>query len=92
MDIEKLLMVLDWYDQMLKKMGVPVTEHDFEQSCQSRELALAHIRSMIPQIRQFIREGRMEKVNRWLGFIQGILFSFGIYTIEEERDHNRMPT
>lgn len=30
-----------------------------------------------------------EKFMRWLGFMQGALWSEGIYTIDEMREHNR---
>ena len=29
------------------------------------------------------------KINRWLGFIQGVLYCDGVYTIDEMREHNR---
>lgn len=32
-----------------------------------------------------------DKFNRWLGFVQGILWSLGEYTLNEMRDHNRRP-
>lgn len=31
----------------------------------------------------------IEKANRWLGYIQGVLISRGITTVEEERDWTR---
>ena len=31
----------------------------------------------------------IEKAMRWLGFIQGVLWICGIYTIDEMREHNR---
>ena len=31
----------------------------------------------------------MEKCNRWLGFIQGTLWSYGIYSIDDMREDNR---
>lgn len=31
----------------------------------------------------------VEKAFRWLGFVQGVLWTKGIYTIDEMRDHNR---
>ena len=40
---------------------------------------------------QGIRDERAagrEKIMRWLGFIQGVLFVRGIYTIDEMRAHN----
>ncbi len=48
-----------------------------------------HILWMLRQIPGFLEEGRKEKVNRWLGFIQGALWADGVYTIEEMKDHNR---
>jgi hypothetical protein len=48
-----------------------------------------HILWMLDQIPGFLEEGRKEKSNRWLGFIQGALWAQDIYTIEEMKDHNR---
>ena len=30
-----------------------------------------------------------DKVSRWLGFVQGIMYSQGLLHIEEERDYSR---
>lgn len=32
---------------------------------------------------------RKEKFMRWLGFVQGVLWVNGVYTIDEMREHNR---
>ena len=48
-----------------------------------------HILWMTWQIPQFLKDGRKEKANRWLGFIQGALWAEDIYTIEEMKEHNR---
>ncbi len=48
-----------------------------------------HILYMLRQIPQFIKAGRKEKANRWLGFVQGALWAQDIYTIEEMKEHNR---
>lgn len=50
---------------------------------------LAHCAGMIPKMVEFIKEGRRDKVFRWLGFLQGVLYCKGIYTIEEMANHNR---
>ena len=44
---------------------------------------------MMPKIRQFLVEGRREKAFRWLGFMQGVLYMAGQFTIEELANHNR---
>lgn len=36
--------------------------------------------------------GDMEKSMRWLGFIQGVLYSKSIYTIDELKAHNTSQT
>lgn len=50
---------------------------------------LIHIRGMLPRMRTLVIEGQRDKVMRWLGFVQGVLYSFGTYTIDQMREHNR---
>jgi hypothetical protein len=50
---------------------------------------LDHLEWMTEQIPKFLAEGRKEKANRWLGFIQGSLWSKNIYTIDQMKEHNR---
>jgi hypothetical protein len=51
--------------------------------------ALIKAAKMLDSIDQFIRESRREKAFRWLGFVQGVLFTTGVYSIEEMANHNR---
>lgn len=44
---------------------------------------------MCREIPVFYTEGRVEKAMRWLGFVQGLLFSARTYTLDELKDHNR---
>ena len=44
---------------------------------------LDHIKFMLDNLPE-----DMEKANRWLGFIQGVLWTRGIYTIDDMREHN----
>lgn len=50
---------------------------------------LERARFMLPRIPKFIEEGSQDKAMRWLGFVQGVLYCKGVYTIEEMREHNR---
>jgi len=43
-----------------------------------------HLRWMLECIPGLPDDG---KVNRWLGFVQGVLSALGMYTIDELRDH-----
>ncbi len=47
-----------------------------------------HILWMIDKLSEFEKD----KYNRWLGFIQGYLWTEGIYTINELREHNKQLT
>ncbi len=51
--------------------------------------AHAHAKWMLDSIEEFVAEDELDKANRWLGFIQGVFYSFGTYTINQMRDHNR---
>ena len=50
---------------------------------------MRHIGTMIPKAIEFFQQNRREKGFRWLGFIQGVLWTEGIYAINEMKDHNR---
>ena len=43
---------------------------------------------MIPRMQVFVKEGRTEKFMRWVGFIQGVLWILGVYTLEDLMGHN----
>lgn len=45
-----------------------------------------HIRSMSERIDDSFSEG---KRNRWLGYIQGVLVSYGVLSLDEVKDINR---
>lgn len=51
---------------------------------------LTHCLWMLSMIRSFVSNSDdREKTMRWLGFVQGVLYTKGIYTIDEMREHNR---
>ncbi len=43
----------------------------------SRELALRHAMWMCKNIPELVKNGKIKKINRWLGFIQWILWVTG---------------
>ena len=49
----------------------------------------SHLNSMIPKMKAFLDGGQMDKCFRWLGFMQGVLWALGIYSLNELREHNR---
>jgi hypothetical protein len=44
---------------------------------------------MCEQIKIFVEEDSIGKANRWLGFVQGVMWMTGFYSVDEMREHNR---
>lgn len=47
------------------------------------------LRNMISTMEDNVYDWNIDKLNRWLGFIQGVLFMDGLIDIDEERDFTR---
>ena len=45
--------------------------------------------NMIEPMHSFLAEDKLEKLMRWLGFLQGTLWVLGVFSIDELRLHNR---
>ena len=50
-------------------------------------VALQHAAWMIEECNNFVNSADVGKINRWLGFVQGVLWKEGIFTIDQMRDH-----
>jgi len=50
--------------------------------------ALNHACWMCGEVEGFVRQNRWQKTHRWIGFIQGLLFMGGVFSISEIKDHN----
>ena len=48
-----------------------------------------HVMWMCQELKGGMAKKDMEKACRWLGFIQGVLWSRGTYSIDDMREHNR---
>lgn len=72
---ERITTILDLYQRTLSR--ITWTEHTVPE--------LEHVIEMIPKMRSM--DG--EKLHRWLGFVQGVLYCQRVYTIEEMKEHNR---
>lgn len=51
-----------------------------------------HAAWMVDEMLSYIRGTKAEhydgdKVNRWIGFIQGVLWMYGVYTVDDLRQH-----
>jgi hypothetical protein len=50
---------------------------------------LAHLRFMCEEACKFVDANRVEKAMRWLGFLQGVLFARGFYSLNDLKKHSR---
>lgn len=82
---EKILEVLDLYDWFLIQSSTVRRMGDSHGQARDRE----HLIQMIPQMREFVAEGRREKVMRWIGFMQGAFWAYELFSIEELMAHNK---
>lgn len=88
----KLTEVLNRYaDHLVRKGAVPIP---FDTAKPIGELPAAdapcHLFWMCVTARDsFLPQGRREKAMRWLGFVQGVLFARGDFTVAELADHSR---
>lgn len=90
-DHKKLYNIAATYDGMLGSRAgcdlIMVIRHD---DCGSTDQErLEHVRWMCHQVHEFVDVGLIDKANRWIGFIQGVLLRVGLFTLEELKDHNR---
>lgn len=86
---KKVLSVITKYESLFKKLGV--TDKDFPHSKmpKNRKSKLSHCYSMLDEMKEFVSQNRMDKVFRWLGFIQGVFWSLNIYSLDSLKNHNR---
>ncbi len=88
----KIAQVLTDYDNSLNKYA---KENSTEGPNRWGDLAgddserISHAHWMVREAITFIAAGRIEKAHRWLGFIQGVLWSCGHFTIDQMKEHNR---
>ena len=89
MNAKKILEVINKYRNCFKKQGIKAIDFPHNEKPASPEEILGHCRGMLDKMEVFIKEGRKEKAFRWLGFIQGCLWSTGQYSLEDLKNHNR---
>jgi len=92
MDKEKLISVFDGYKKALTEMGFTSCEIESYHALPSqlgKEVSVGHLFWMCNRAIGLIHEGSIEKSHRWLGFVQGALWVFEIYSIHDLRKHSR---
>ncbi|MDO8504946.1 MAG: hypothetical protein Q7S36_03805 [Candidatus Liptonbacteria bacterium] len=89
MSPEKVREAIAVYRKKFEELGIPPKSFPHDAVPLTDNEFLGHCHFMLDEMEKFIEEGRMEKVFRWIGFIQGCLWRASTYTIEEMKNHNR---
>lgn len=78
------------YDKAVKSLEI-AKEKDIQSTRKplTDEDSLAHLSFMVESIENFEEEGKFDKANRWLGYIQGVLVSRGFATVNDFKEVNR---
>ncbi|PIP55763.1 MAG: hypothetical protein COX06_01695 [Candidatus Zambryskibacteria bacterium CG22_combo_CG10-13_8_21_14_all_42_17] len=92
MDGNKVLDVIALYRQKLEKVTVNEISHPYQALLPNKDVrkrALLYCYNMLSKIEGFVAENRMDKVFRWLGFIQGVLWVLQVFSLDDLKNHNR---
>jgi len=102
MNADQVRQVVKQYRTYLSLVGDEAKEANFDLP-PTRGEATRHLLSMCDQIEEMLEkveklpcisaesEAAWEKANRWLGFMQGVLWAQGSFTLNELKGHNILP-
>lgn len=80
--------IIAFYRRVLQKADIEKVRMSTDDHPGTYEEILAHCNWMLDEMEEYLEDGRLEKVNRWLGWVQGVFFVCGIFTLDELRSHN----
>jgi hypothetical protein len=85
---EKIIDVVQLYRKLLNELGYIAKQYPENAIVNSKRNKLEHCLYMLDNVAMFVSEKRLEKAFRWLGFIQGILWSEGLFKLDDLKNHN----
>ncbi|MFA5157743.1 MAG: hypothetical protein WC451_00935 [Patescibacteria group bacterium] len=89
MTSDKVLGVIETYRLRFEGEGIGKIDYPHDDLLDHAKIGLEHCHGMLDKMVEFVHEGRTEKAFRWLGFVQGVLWTNRAYTLTELKDHNR---
>lgn len=90
---EQIRCALDEYQATLERLNASPEQFPHERQGPQPAEGRNHAASMIPRMREMVDDpAQREKLMRWMGFLQGVLWLTGVYTMHQLRDHNRPPS
>jgi len=76
---DEILDLASFYRGKIQKLSLHGTKTTFR-----------HLYDMLSEMIFFPKDSKgHEKLNRWLGFMQGVLWLERVFTLDELRDHNK---
>ena len=88
---ERVREVIETYRRFFVARNIEKIDYPHDEFLDHVEHGLPHCHGMLDKMVMFVSEGRMEKAFRWLGFIQGVLWTSQAFTLTALKDHNRPP-
>lgn len=86
----KVLQVIQFYRSHFEKYRLPKNKKNPNTYTGLEYKPMwAHCHAMLDEMEQFVKSDRMEKCFRWLGFIQGVLWTTGEFTLNDLKNHSR---
>jgi hypothetical protein len=85
MSPEKIKELMHFYTRTI---GLEPRRDETGAGGRNTNVSLRHVVWMCGEVIQFADTQRMAKANRWIGFIQGVLWSHSLMTIDQMRKHN----
>lgn len=99
MNIEKYRQVIKKYKDMYDNAGLkPVKHYDITLAIDYKQ-EIQHCRWMLDEMEKMLEDAenpyvydtdaKIAKINRWLGFIQGVMWAQSMFTIDQLKEDNR---
>lgn len=89
MTSEKILGVIELYRQCFSERSIDKIDYPHDEILDKEIHSLEHCHGMLDEMVKFVHEGRLDKTFRWLGFIQGVLWTNQLYTLTDLKNHNK---
>ena len=88
MTSEKVIEVIETYRQLFVERSIGKIDYPNGELLNEEVHGLEHCHGMLDKMIELVREERMDKVFRWLGFVQGVLWASRVYPLTDLKNHN----
>jgi predicted house-cleaning noncanonical NTP pyrophosphatase (MazG superfamily) len=91
MEKEKIQVIVDLYKNKFLEMNIPKIKNPNSQNftLESAVKYLGFCHYMVDEIEELIEKDDLEQAEKCLAFIKGVLWSIGVYTLEELRNQKK---